>query len=185
MKREELKALGLTDEQIDKVMSLNGADIEGQKSKTTALQTELDGVKAQLTEAGKQIESFKGMNIDGIKAAADEWKTKAEKAEADRVAEVSRLKLDYAIENALTGAKAKNTKAVRALLDQGTLKLKDDGTLEGIDDQLKKVKEANPYLFADEKDPPRIVTGGNNTNVQMDAFEAALMKGANLPVGKG
>ena len=39
MKREDLKAMGLTDEQIDKVMAENGKDIEKQK---TAAETAKD-----------------------------------------------------------------------------------------------------------------------------------------------
>ena len=68
MKREELKALGLADDVIDKIMGINGADIEAQKAKLTPVQTELDGLKAQLTEANTTIEGFKKLDVDGIKS---------------------------------------------------------------------------------------------------------------------
>lgn len=64
MKREFLKELGLTDEQIDFIMAENGKDVEAVKAKTTT------------AEAGKQIEAFKGMDIEGVKKSADEWKAK-------------------------------------------------------------------------------------------------------------
>ena len=40
MKREEIKAIfaDATDEQLDKIMSINGADVEKYKSKVTALE---------------------------------------------------------------------------------------------------------------------------------------------------
>jgi hypothetical protein len=43
MKREEIKAIfpDITDEQLDKVMSMHGAEIEKTKAKVTALETEL------------------------------------------------------------------------------------------------------------------------------------------------
>ncbi|MBN2285739.1 MAG: hypothetical protein JXQ26_11725 [Tissierellales bacterium] len=59
MKREFLEELKLDKEVIDKIMNENGKDIEAEKSKVTAKDTEIEGVKTQLNEANKQIESFK------------------------------------------------------------------------------------------------------------------------------
>ena len=56
--------------------------------------------------------------------------------------------LNYAIERALTAAKAKNAKAVKALLDMEKVKL-DGEQLLGLDDQLKAIKESDPYLFGE------------------------------------
>ena len=60
-------------------------------------------------------------------------------------------------------AKVKNEKLVKALLDNKKLTLK-DGKLEGIDDQLKTIKEENDFLF--EKTPggvPDFSTGGKGS----------------------
>ena len=57
------------------------------------------------------------------------------------------IKLDNAIETALTAAGARNTKAVRALLDVSKVKLGDDGKLSGWDEQLKAVQKSDAYLF--------------------------------------
>jgi septal ring factor EnvC (AmiA/AmiB activator) len=184
MKRDFLKALGLEDSVIDKIMAENGSDIESHKAATAKVQSELDGLKTQLdgvntqlTEAGKTIEGFKAMNIDQIKASADDWKTKAEKAEADRVAQLAALKFDHALEGALTGAKAKNAKAVRALLDQGAMKLNDDGSILGLKEQLEKVQSENAYLFDGEVTDPKIVDKTTTTtNNGLPAFAAAAAK---------
>ncbi len=48
------------------------------KEKFDTKETELKNINIQLTEANKQIESFKGMDVEGIKKAADDWKTKYE-----------------------------------------------------------------------------------------------------------
>lgn len=161
MKREELEKLGLSKEQIDQIMAINGQDIEKQKQATTAAETERDGLKTQLTEANATIDGFKNQNIDQIKASVDEWKTKAEKAQVDGAAQIAQLKFDHALDGALTGAKAKNAVAVKALLKVSELKLSEDGqSIIGLDDQLKKVKEANDYLFESEGENPQIVTGG-------------------------
>ena len=181
MKREDLKALELSDDVIEKVMSMHGKGIESLKSNLTTLQAETDGLKTQLTEAGAQIEKFKGMDIDGIKAAADDWKAKAEKAQTDAAAQLAAVKFDHALESALTGAKAKNAKAVQALLSTDALKdANGEFITERFNEQLEKIKSENDYLFADVKEPPKIITGGNNQSVVGDAFEIAMRKGANL-----
>jgi predicted nucleic acid-binding Zn-ribbon protein len=183
MKREDLTKLGLTDDAvIDAIMAANGKDIESHKAKLVTAQAELDGVKTQLTEAGTTIEGFKKLDVEGIKAAANEWKVKAEQAQADSVKQLSALKFDHALDGALTGAKARNAKAVKALLDMNNLKLNEtDGSIIGLDDQLKKVKETSDYLFESDTPTPRIVVGGNNKSVMSDAVVDAARKAAGLP----
>lgn len=46
------------------------------KDKFEAKETELSGVKQQLTDANAQIASYKQMDIDGIKKAASDWEQK-------------------------------------------------------------------------------------------------------------
>ena len=82
MQRKFLEELGLEKEVIDKIMAENGADIEKQKKATEKATQDLEkykaeneGLKTQLSEANTQIQSFKEMDIDGIKASAEEWKT--------------------------------------------------------------------------------------------------------------
>lgn len=185
MKKEDLTKLGIADDIADQILAIHGRDIEKHKTATTTAQTEIDALKAQLAEASTAIESFKKLDIDGIKAAADEWKTKAEQAEAARVAEIDRLKFDHALDGALTGAKAKNAKAVKALLNLDNLKLADDGKIIGLDDQLKTVKESNDYLFDSDTPTPKIVAGGNNQPVLGDAVILAARRAAGLKVDGG
>jgi predicted nucleic acid-binding Zn-ribbon protein len=188
MKREDLEKIeGLSKEAIDRIMALHGQDITNHQTKLTTAQTELDGLKAQLTEANTTIESFKKLDVDGIKAAADDWKAKAEKATADAAAQMTALKFDHALDGALSGAKAKNSKAVKALLDMELLqKAYDDktGTIIGFEDHLKPVKEANDYLFESDEKTPVIVKGGNNQSVIGDVVVNAARQAAGLPIGK-
>lgn len=151
MKREFLEELKLEKEVIDKIMAENGKDIEAEKQKLTTKQTELDGLKTQLTEANKQIESFKGMDIEGIKKAADDWKAKAETAEAEAQKKIAELQFDYALETELTKAGARNPKTIRALLNMDGLK-NVDGNIVGLKDQIEKLKTDESYLFVEEED---------------------------------
>src|SRR5690606_24948682 len=57
---------------------------------------------------------------------------------------------DFALERALVSAKARNPKAVKALLDTEAIKLDGDKLL-GLEEQLEKLKESDPYLFEEEQ----------------------------------
>jgi predicted nucleic acid-binding Zn-ribbon protein len=180
MKREDLKKLELNDEAIDAVMKLHGADIEARKADLAAAQAEVDTLKGQLTEAGTTIEGFKKLDVDGIKAAADEWKAKAEQAALDATAQVSALKFDHALDSALTAAKAKNAKAVKALLKSEDLKLAEDGSIVGLKEQLETIKSENDYLFDSETPSPKIVAGGKNSSLIGDVVLDAARQAAGV-----
>lgn len=186
MKTEFLKELGLEQEVIDKIMAENGKDIEGFKAKVSALETERDGLKTQLDEANTQIEGFKELDVDGIKAAADEWKQKAEQAEQDSAKQLAELKFNHALESKLAGTKAKDAAIVAGLLDRDALKLTEDGIL-GLDEQLSKIKEEKGFLFEseDDKDPKLVIGGGTGGSLEGDANEASLRAAMGLGTEKG
>jgi hypothetical protein len=188
MKREDLTKLGITDEKvIDAIMALHGKDVEVHTSKVTTLEAENTGLKEQVKKAGETIEGFKKLDVDGIKKAAEDYRAAAEKAKTDAEAQIAALKFDHAVEGALTGAKAKNPKAVRALLDLEGLKVGDDGKIVGVsdkvvsfEDRLKKVQTENDFLFEGDEKTPKIVSGGGSQTVITDAFSTALRQGAGL-----
>ena len=70
MKREDLKAFNLSDEDVQKIMDLHGADIEKQKRSIETLTAERDDFKSRLEEANGKLEGYD-----------PEWKTKAEQAQ--------------------------------------------------------------------------------------------------------
>jgi hypothetical protein len=180
MKREELEKLGLEKEAIDSIMALHGKDIEANKAKAAAIEAERDGLKSQLDEAAKAIEGFKALDIEGVKKSADEWKAKAEQAQKDAEKQVYQVRYESALSDALKASKAKNVKAVRALLNEADLKLTDDG-LVGLKEQLEKVKPENDYLFESDAPTPKIVSGGGNKPIEnQDAVVIAARKAAGL-----
>lgn len=169
MKTDFLKSLNLSQEVIDKIMAENGKDIAAEQKKAEKVIQERDSYKlkaesleTQVNDANAEIQKFKDMDIDGIKKAADDWKEKAEQAQADADKQISEMKFDYALSAALTGAKAKNDKAVKALLDMDGLKFNDnDGKIVGLDEQLAQIKADNDYLFESDDPAPEFVKGTN------------------------
>ena len=97
--------------------------------------------------------------LETLKAAAGDneaLKTQIadlQKANADAVSahesEMTQLKVDFAVEKALTGAKAKNIKAVKALLDLEGAKLDKEGNVKGLQEQIDKLvaDESTKFLF--------------------------------------
>lgn len=181
MKREDLKALELSDEVIESVMKLHGQTVEKFKTDLTTLRTEADTLKSQLAEADKQIESFKGLDIEGVQKAADEWKAKAEQAQQEAAAKVESLKFDYALEKGLGEYKVKDPADVLPLLKRDMLKLGEDGAVIGLKEQVEPLKTSKPYLFVDDTPQPRIVAGGQKPSVTNDALVSAARKAAGLP----
>lgn len=90
MKREELKQIAeLTDEQIDKIMSINGADVEKVKAKVTSLENELKEKKADFDKLNGELETLKTANASG-----EEWKTKYEAIVAENEAKAKQAEAE-------------------------------------------------------------------------------------------
>lgn len=166
MKREDLQAKGLTDEQIDFVMSENGKDINLIKTKLTAAETARDEYKEQLEAANTTIQSYKDMDIEGIKQSASDWEKKYNddlKAMQDKLEGQA---YDFALKEYVSGYQFTSDlvkEAVIAQLKAQEFKL-NDGKFLGADDFMKQLKEANPSAFADaDIKQPKITLPGTNT----------------------
>lgn len=182
MKRELLKEMNLTDEQIETIMKANGVDIETAKSSmgdVEALKQENTTLKDQLSTRDKDMKALKkqvGDNEDLAKQVTD-LQAKYDNDTKDLTAQLNRTKLNGALATALTGANARNPKTVEALLDMDKLQLNDDGKLTGLDDQLTAIKKDNAYLFDEGKRTDYNPGGGkgsddsNQVQTLVDAFK--------------
>lgn len=159
MTRKQLEDLGLTKEQADSIMKINGDDIENAKGTAATeiknLQTEVEGLKTQVGDRDKQLETLKasaGDNAD-LKKKIEELQTENATAKASHESELNQLKIDFAVEKALTGAKAKNIKAVKALLELNDAKLDKDGNVKGLAEQIEKLTSGDDtkFLFEAQK----------------------------------
>ena len=159
MKREFLKGLGLEKEVIDSIMEENGNDIEREKNKTTLLQTQLDAANETLKERDTQLEALKNSpdNPETLKQQIQQLQDENKAAKEAYEKEMHQLKVNTALERALSDAKAKNTKAVQALLELGDdVELNEDGTIKGLDEKIKTLKKSDGYLFNDDKQTTKI-----------------------------
>ena len=125
------------------------------KDKLDAKIAELANVRAQLEDAGKQIQSYKDMDIDGIKAAAKDWETKY-KADTEKLqAQLRDQEYDAKISERSGALKFSSASAKKAFLAELRAKklTMQDGDVMGFDDFVRKYRETDPDAFMAEKLP--------------------------------
>lgn len=132
-------------------------------------------LEGQLAGRDSQLEELKKVDAAGLNARISELQNENQTAKAEYEKRISDIQFNHALDSALTGAKAKNVKAVKALLDTDGLTL-NDGEILGLKERLEKVKEENSYLFESDKQPPKFVgtTPGAQTGGDMKAVRAAM-----------
>lgn len=178
MNKEELIALGLTEEQANNVIGKYENMIP--KARFNEVNEAKKLLEQSIVEKEKQLKEITASNLDGeeLKKQLSELQAQAQAKEEEMKANLQNLKIDSAIELALTKAGAKNNKAVRSLLDMERIVFKDD-KLTGLEEQIKEVQEKEAYLFKNS-DTQGVVGGSPKTtpdNVPKDVtLENALSK---------
>lgn len=155
MKTEELKELGLSEEQIQKVFALNGKDVNEVKKTLTEKEAEIKtlndaktAVENSLNETKTQLEALKGEDVEGIKQKLAE----AQKALTDQQDAYAREKADREFDtklNEIIGQKGgKNATAIKALLKIDELKASknQDADITSAIETLAKEENSN-FLF--------------------------------------
>lgn len=89
MKRDFLKELGLSDDQINSIMAENGKDIEKAKGDFEKISTELEQTKADLEKANATMDKFK--DYDQTKADVEKYKADLEKSKADYEQKIEKM----------------------------------------------------------------------------------------------
>lgn len=160
MKKEDLIAMGLTEDQAKKVMdSLDGEFVT--KTRFNEVNEENKTLKKSVSDRDKQLEDLKksaGDNATLQQTISDLQKANADQQKAHE-AELAQLKLDNAVELGLSGANARNNKAVRAMLDMSKIKMGEDGTLSGLSEQLEALKKSDAYMFNIQQQTQQQFTG--------------------------
>ena len=157
MKRKFLEDMGLEKEQVDKILDENSQDIGKAKGDSEKIQKDLDAanaevesLKGQVSDRDKQLETLKNStgDVEGMKQQIAKLQADNKAKDEAHAAEIKQLKIDAAIDSALTGAKAKNNIAVKALLkDLDKAELAEDGTVKGLAEQIEALQKSDAYLF--------------------------------------
>ena len=168
MKTEDLLEKGLTQEQVNFVMSENGKDLKKLQKEVDNLTTERDNFKERAEAAEETLKGFEGKDFDTITKERDEWKKKAEDAEKEYSAKEAEREKQELLKEAFaeiefTSESAK--KAIMAQIAEG-VSVK-NGKLIGFNDLLEDAKKNDASAFVDKADKPKItssVINNGNTN---------------------
>jgi DNA repair exonuclease SbcCD ATPase subunit len=170
--KEILKKAGIPEDKLDSTITDINKELPKYfipKDKYNEVAEAKKKLETDIQERDKQLEQLKaaaGSNEE-LKKQIEQLQADNKKASEEWQAKMAQMQLDFAIEKALTAAKAKNAKAVKALLDMEKVKL-DGEKLLGLDDQLKELQKSDAYLFGDSKkigdgtNPPGAGTGEVN-----------------------
>ena len=171
MKREDVKAKlpGITDEQLNWLMSENGADINREKTVAEQFKTQFENAQAQLKTAQDGLAKFDG------KKTPDEYEAELTKLRGDMQAQADGFAFDSALNTAIMGKKGRSVKAVRALLDVDGLKSSKDRTTD-IDKALEEAAKANPWAFGEaaEGGSVRVETVCGPETVQLTVSDTGI-----------
>jgi myosin heavy subunit len=152
MKKEELMKLeGMTEDLATEIAEQYAEAMKGMipKSRLDEVIAERDNAKKDHAEVLKQLGVLQKEtgDVQSLKDKIQELQDNAKEAEKTHAAEIQTLKINNAVDNALTGAKALNVKAVKALLDLEGAELDEDGSVKGLAEQIKNLQTAEDSKF--------------------------------------
>ena len=172
MKREELTAAGLTDEQVEKVMKLNGDDINREKAKYS----DYDDIKKQLEKANATIDGMK--DYDDVKAKVTQYQQEAENAKKEAAAKVQQLE-DKARVKDFTSSKKFVNELTRDAINAQLYDAMNDAANKGksLDDLLKAITDGKTDIFKNENapTPPTVTTMTSQQQKNDDSAIRAVM----------
>lgn len=117
-------------------------------------------LEGQIKERDKQLKDLKGIDAEGMQTKITELEAANREMQQQSEAAIAKLKLDHAVEKALAGANVCQNKAVIPFLDMEVVKLAEDGTLTGLEEQIKKLKESEDTKFLFRQEEPKPVPKG-------------------------
>jgi len=133
-----------------KIILNDGSYIPREKFNT--VNEQVKDLKVQLGERDDQLAELKKQVKDNEELTAQIEKLQEEnkKVKEDSESKIKGQHFDFLLELKLRDYKVKNVKAVKALLATDKLKLNDDETFTGLEEQIKTLKETDEYLFGED-----------------------------------
>ncbi len=170
MKRKFLEDLGLEADVIQKIMDENGKDVTTLKAKVDDLTEQIAVKETTIAEKNSKIAELEKVDVEAIKKQAKE------EGIAEGSKEVEVFKKQSALDKALSKYKAKDTSILSKMLDMEKVKYNDNFEIvEGLEEQVKTLKESHDYLFENDKPLPQFTTNikqpTNNGEITKEVFK--------------
>lgn len=158
MKKEDLVKLGLDDETAKKAAEASAEELKGYipKARFDEINNDKKKLELDVRERDTQLETLKNStgDVETMKKTIETLQADNKTKDTAHAAEIKQLKVESGITAVLSASKAKNAKAVKALLDIDLEKIEfgEDGSIKGLEDQVKKLQgaEDSKFLFDTE-----------------------------------
>lgn len=191
MKREDLEALGLSKEQIDKVLDLHHEEYDPVKKDLEQAQEDLKSEKEKtstqsttIKDLKKDLEEFKDADVSGMKQKIADLEQDIKEKDENHQKEIADRDFNDILREAITSANGKNAKAITALLDIDTLKASKNQK-EDITTALKALTEAEDSKMLFWEPEPNVLGKGDPigsvTKTGNQDSDAAMRAAMGLP----
>lgn len=162
----------LPKEAVDAILAENTRDVEAAVKPFA----DYESIKKQLVTATEGLKAFDGVDVKDLQGQITTLQGKLDTQAREHAAQLADLAFDGVLKDAITAARGRNDKAIRALLDVDKLKASKDQTAD-IKAALEALKKDSGYLFESEETPPPYAagtgTGGGRPAAGLDAIRAA------------
>ena len=148
MTKEQLRALNLTEEQINAIIEDYGKNYVS-KAQFNEKNDAYKQAKLEIENLTTDINNLSEANKanEALQSQIKELQDAATKREADYNENIKNMKIDTAITKALSKSGAMNETILTGLLDRTKIAIGEDNTITGIQEQITALKESDPYLF--------------------------------------
>jgi len=154
MKKEDLIAMGLSEEQANAVVGKYGAMIPKERFDeiNNAKKTLEDQVKNHETQLKDLQDKAKGN--EELQTTITELQQANETAKTEYEQQLKNERMNAALKLSLH-SKVHDVDLVTGLIDKSTIELSEDGKVtKGLDEQLKPLQDSKSFLFVPEKQQP-------------------------------
>lgn len=176
MKKDDLMKIdGMTEELATAVEKASADELKGYipKSRFDEINNAKKELEGQIADRDKQLKDLadKVKDNEALTQQISDLQEQNKTAKAEYAEKIKTMKLESAMKEKLTDAKYPDL--LMSKFDRTKLVLNDDGTVTGLDEQLRGLKETYKDMFNQPlggKNPPQ-KTGGSNGGQPMSARE--------------
>lgn len=189
MTLEQLKAKGLTDEQAQEILKLHKEAIDGNYVPKATLEAERAKLKTAndtIAERDKQIKNlgaFEG-TVEQLQQQVQDLTNANEQKDKEYKEKLKDMEESTAIRTAIAEF-VYSVDDVMPKLDRTKLTFKDGKVVEGLDDQIKAIKEQSPHYFKQTSTEEKNTWPNGWSPFGKSPDESKEGKGANVAVDFG
>lgn len=144
----------LPEEVIKAILDENEHDVAEAKKPFA----DYDSIKDQLKTATEGLKAFEGADVKDLQDQIKKLKKDLEDKETEHRNELAEMEFDGDLKDAITAARGRSVKAIRAELDVDTLRASNNRKAD-IKAALDGLKKASGYLFESDETPPPYSAG--------------------------